>query len=263
MSKLILTHEVTGLGSAGDIVEVKNGYARNYLIPQGFAVQWSRGGQKQVDQIKTARVARELATLEEAQALKSKLEASPIKLTVTAGREGRLFGSVKTGDIVDAVEAAGLGSLDKRTIELVGSDQGRRPARGDGASAHRRRRDDHARGRRRQVAIICRWRRILRGAPLLLYLGFCQGFRSTLAFRFAHSCAQVTSLKPQPSIGTLNMFLHTACEEEKPWSAAPPEANPTFSPQASPHFLHTADGVSRQLPPGLSTGSVVGVPGAP
>jgi len=118
MSKLILTHEVTGLGSAGDVVEVKNGYARNYLIPQGFAVQWSRGGQKQVDQIKSARVSRELATLEDAQALKSKLEASPIKLSVTAGREGRLFGSVKTGDIVDAVEAAGLGSLDKRTIEL-------------------------------------------------------------------------------------------------------------------------------------------------
>ena len=103
MSKLILTHEVTGLGSAGDVVEVKNGYARNYLIPQGFAVQWSRGGQKQVDQIKTARTARELATLEDAQSLKSKLEASPIKLAVTAGREGRLFGSVKTGVIMDAV----------------------------------------------------------------------------------------------------------------------------------------------------------------
>ena len=61
MSKLILTHEVTGLGSAGDVVEVKNGYARNYLIPQGFAVAWTRGGQKQVDQIKAARAARELA----------------------------------------------------------------------------------------------------------------------------------------------------------------------------------------------------------
>ena len=119
MSKLILTHEVSGLGSAGDVVEVKNGYARNYLIPQGFAVQWSRGGQKQVDQIKTARAARELATLEDAQALKAKLEGATIKLTVTAGREGRLFGSVKTVDIVDAVAAAGLGSLDKRTIELA------------------------------------------------------------------------------------------------------------------------------------------------
>ena len=48
MAKLILTNEVTGLGSAGDVVEVKSGYARNYLIPQGFAVAWSRGGEKQV-----------------------------------------------------------------------------------------------------------------------------------------------------------------------------------------------------------------------
>lgn len=118
MAKVILTHEVTGLGTAGDVVEVKNGYARNYLIPQGFAVAWSRGGEKQIDSIKAARAARELATLEEAQTLKAKLEGTPVKLTVKAGREGRLFGSVKTGDIADAVAAQGLGAIDKRTIEL-------------------------------------------------------------------------------------------------------------------------------------------------
>lgn len=118
MSKLILTHEVTGLGSAGDVVDVKNGYARNYLIPQGFAVAWSRGGEKQVEQIKSARAARELATLEEAQALKSKLEDTTVKLTVKAGKEGRLFGSVKTSDIADAVSAAGIGELDRRKIEI-------------------------------------------------------------------------------------------------------------------------------------------------
>jgi len=118
VSKLILTSEVTGLGSAGDVVDVKNGYARNYLIPQGFAVAWSRGGEKQVEQLKSARAARELATLEEAQALKARLEESPVKLTVKAGREGRLFGSVTTADVAAAVSAAGLGELDKRTIEL-------------------------------------------------------------------------------------------------------------------------------------------------
>jgi large subunit ribosomal protein L9 len=118
MSKLILTSEVTGVGSPGDVVEVKNGYARNYLIPQGFAVPWSRGGEKQIEQIKAARASRELATLEEAQALKAKLEANPVKLVVKAGSEGRLFGSVKTGDIADAVAAAGLGAIDKRTIEI-------------------------------------------------------------------------------------------------------------------------------------------------
>ncbi|PJJ65317.1 50S ribosomal protein L9 [Compostimonas suwonensis] len=119
MSKVILTHEVSGLGSAGDVVEVKNGYARNYLVPQGYAVGWSRGGEKQVEQIKAARVAREHATIEEAQHLKQVLEANKVKLTVKAGTGGRLFGSVKTADIADAVAAAGFGSLDKRKIEIT------------------------------------------------------------------------------------------------------------------------------------------------
>lgn len=119
MSKLILTSEVSGLGSAGDVVEVKNGYARNYLIPQGFAVAWSRGGEKQVEQIKSARAAREHATLEEAQAHKDALEANRVRLTVKAGKEGRLFGSVTTADIAEAVSAAGLGAIDRRVIELA------------------------------------------------------------------------------------------------------------------------------------------------
>jgi large subunit ribosomal protein L9 len=119
MSKLILTHDVTGLGAPGDVIEVKNGFARNYLIPQGFAVAWSRGGEKQVDSIKAARAAREFATIEEAQDLKARLEAAPVTLTVKAGAEGRLFGSVKTVDVANAVAAAGLGSIDKRLLELV------------------------------------------------------------------------------------------------------------------------------------------------
>jgi large subunit ribosomal protein L9 len=118
MSKLILTHEVTGLGAPGDVVDVKNGFARNYLIPQGWAVMWTRGGEKQIEQIKAARAAREHATIEEAQDLKAKLQATPVTLTVKAGEGGRLFGSVKTSDVADAVSAAGLGALDKRKIEL-------------------------------------------------------------------------------------------------------------------------------------------------
>jgi large subunit ribosomal protein L9 len=118
MSKLILTHEVTGLGAPGDVVDVKNGFARNYLIPQGWAVMWTRGGEKQIEQIKAARAAREHATIEEAQDLKAKLQATPVTLTVKAGEGGRLFGSVKTSDVADAVSAAGLGTLDKRKIEL-------------------------------------------------------------------------------------------------------------------------------------------------
>ena len=119
MSKLILTNEVSGVGSAGDVVEVKNGFARNYLIPQGLAVVWSRGGEKQVEQIRAARTARELATLEEAQALKSKIEGTKVKLAVKVGRDGRLFGSVKTDHIAAAVESAGVGVIDKRKIEIA------------------------------------------------------------------------------------------------------------------------------------------------
>ena len=118
MAKVILTHEVSGLGTAGDVVEVKNGYARNYLVPQGLAVTWSRGGEKQVEQIRSARAARALATLEEAQALKAKLESNKVKLAVKAGAEGRLFGSVKTADIAAAVSAAGVGEIDKRKVEI-------------------------------------------------------------------------------------------------------------------------------------------------
>ena len=116
MSKVILTNEVSGLGSAGDVVEVKNGYARNYLLPRGFAVIWSKGGEKQVASIKAARDARAMATVEEAQTLKDRLQENPIKLTVKAGVGGRLFGAVKTGDVAAAVAAAGLGEIDKRKV---------------------------------------------------------------------------------------------------------------------------------------------------
>ena len=119
MSKLILTNEVAGLGSAGDVVEVKDGYARNYLIPQGFAVRWTRGGEKQVASIRAARETRAIHDHEEAVALKDALESNKVKLPVKAGAEGRLFGSVKTEAIANAVKAAGLGDLDKRKIHIT------------------------------------------------------------------------------------------------------------------------------------------------
>ena len=118
-TKLILTHEVSGLGSAGDIVEVKGGYARNYLVPQGLATAWTRGGQNQVDQISKARTARAAASLEEAQAQKARLEAEPIRIAVSTGQAGRLFGSVSTADVAAAVEDAGLGSIDRRTVQFA------------------------------------------------------------------------------------------------------------------------------------------------
>ena len=118
MAKLILTNEVAGLGSAGDVIEVKNGYARNYLIPQGFAVAWTKGGEKQVTSIRAARDARAIHNHEEAVALKNALEGTKVRLAVKTGGEGRLFGSVKPADVADAVKAAGLGDLDKRKITI-------------------------------------------------------------------------------------------------------------------------------------------------
>lgn len=118
MAKLILTHEVTGLGAAGDVVEVKDGYARNFLLPRGFALTWTKGGEKQVESIKAARAAREHASVEAAQEQAHALQAKPVTLTVKAGESGRLFGTVKAEDVAKAVAAAGLGTIDKRKVEL-------------------------------------------------------------------------------------------------------------------------------------------------
>ncbi|MBL5972288.1 MAG: 50S ribosomal protein L9 [Leucobacter sp.] len=118
MAKVILTNEVQGLGSAGDVVEVKTGYARNYLVPQGYAVHWTRGGEAQVEQIRKARESRALASAEEAQALKAKLQEGKIRLFAKTGAEGRLFGSVKPAAVAEAVAEAGLGQIDKRKITL-------------------------------------------------------------------------------------------------------------------------------------------------
>ena len=118
MAKLILTNEVAGLGSAGDVIEVKDGYARNYLIPKGFATAWTRGGEKQVASIQAARQARAIHDREDAVALKNSLESTKVRLAVKAGKEGRLFGSVKTDHIADAVVSAGLGSIDKRKVQI-------------------------------------------------------------------------------------------------------------------------------------------------
>lgn len=117
--KVILTHDVSGLGTAGDVVEVKPGYARNFLMPRGLATAWTKGGQKQVDAIAAGRKAREVKSLEEAKSYKGNLEGKPVTLTAHAGKEGRLFGAVSSADVAAAVKAAGGPSLDKRKIEIA------------------------------------------------------------------------------------------------------------------------------------------------
>ena len=114
--KLILTQEVTGLGAPGDVVEVKDGYGRNYLVPRGLGIRWSRGGEKTIESIKTARASRAVRDQDHAGDVKAKLEASPVNVQVRAGAGGRLFGSVTVSEIAQAISETSGEPVDKRTI---------------------------------------------------------------------------------------------------------------------------------------------------
>ena len=116
--KLILTQEVTGLGAPGDVVEVKDGYGRNYLVPRGVAIRWTRGAEKTVDSIKNARTARAVRDHDSAAAIKAKLEGAPVQVKVRAGEGGRLFGAVTVTDIAEALTEASGQDVDKRTIAV-------------------------------------------------------------------------------------------------------------------------------------------------
>ncbi len=117
--KLILTQDVNGLGAPGDVVEVKDGYGRNFLLPRGYATPWTKGGEKQVAQIKRARSVREVRDVESAQAIKSSLEGLKVTLSARAGDTGRLFGAVTVADVVEAITAAGGPAVDKRKVTIV------------------------------------------------------------------------------------------------------------------------------------------------
>ena len=118
-TKLILTHEVTGLGAAGDVVDVKDGYARNFLMPRGLATPWTKGGQRQLDQIRAARGKRAIASLEEAQALKATLESKPVVISERAGQNGRLFGAVSSKEVAEGVKEIFGKDIDRRAVEFV------------------------------------------------------------------------------------------------------------------------------------------------
>jgi large subunit ribosomal protein L9 len=118
--KLILTAEVDHLGVAGDAVEVKDGYGRNYLLPRGLAIAASRGAEKQADDIRRARETKTIRGLEHAHEVKTALEGlGTVSLTArTASDSGKLFGSVTAADVVAAIKKAGGPNLDKRTVQL-------------------------------------------------------------------------------------------------------------------------------------------------
>ncbi|GFG71494.1 50S ribosomal protein L9 [Mycolicibacter senuensis] len=118
--KLILTAEVDHLGAAGDTVEVKDGYGRNYLLPRGLAILATRGAQKQADDIRRARETKQVRDLDHAKELKAALDAlGPVPLPMkTAADSGKLFGSVTAGDVVAAIKKAGGPNLDRRILRL-------------------------------------------------------------------------------------------------------------------------------------------------
>ena len=117
--KLILNQDVAGLGAPGDVVEVKDGYGRNYLVPRGYAQRWTKGADKQIATIRRAREVREVRDLGHANEIKGQLAGLKVRLPARSGDGGRLFGSVTTADVVAAVSAAGGPQLDRRLVQVA------------------------------------------------------------------------------------------------------------------------------------------------
>ena len=118
--KLILTREIAKLGSAGDVVTVKDGYARNFLLPRGAAIAWTLGGEKQIEGIRRARAAREIRDIDHAKEVKATLEAAKVSIAVKTGTAGRLFGSVTDKDIAAAIKSATKIDIDRHNIKAAG-----------------------------------------------------------------------------------------------------------------------------------------------
>ncbi|MCB0915070.1 MAG: 50S ribosomal protein L9 [Actinobacteria bacterium] len=118
--KLILLQDVTGLGESGDVVEVKDGYGRNYLVPRGLAIGWTKGGEKQIAQIRRARAAKEIRGIDHAKEVQAALEGLSITVAARAHDGGQLFGSVTEADVAAAIRAAGGPAIEKRSIQLPG-----------------------------------------------------------------------------------------------------------------------------------------------
>ena len=117
--KLILTTPVDKLGAPGDVVEVKDGYGRNFLVPRGFAIRWSRGAEKQIDGIKRSRATREIRGIDHAEEVRTQLEDLTIDLPARAGDTGKLFGAVTAGDVAAAIKKAGGPAIDKRAVQIA------------------------------------------------------------------------------------------------------------------------------------------------
>jgi large subunit ribosomal protein L9 len=116
--KVVLTHEVRGLGSPGDVVDVADGYARNFLLPRKVAQRATRGVLAQVEQIRKTREIREVRNLEDAQQIAKKLESLQIRVKAKSGDSGRLFGQVTSGALAEAIAKAGGPKVDKKRLQF-------------------------------------------------------------------------------------------------------------------------------------------------
>ena len=102
-TKVILTQTVGTLGHSGDVVEVRPGYARNYLIPQGLAFTWSKGAAEQIESMKRARIAKAVATREDAVAAKKAIDGTVVEIGAKVSESGKLFGGVSNDVIAKAL----------------------------------------------------------------------------------------------------------------------------------------------------------------
>jgi large subunit ribosomal protein L9 len=118
--KVLLTQEVRTLGSPGDVVDVADGYARNFLIPRGLAQRATKGALKQVDTIRRTREVKEVRDREQADELANTLAGLSIRVSAKAGEGGRLFGQVTPQTVADAITKAGGPKIDKRRLHIDG-----------------------------------------------------------------------------------------------------------------------------------------------
>ena len=116
--KLILRNDLAGVGKRGDIVDVSDGYARNYLLPKGHALPASDGAVSQAKAMRRARDLRDAADRESAQTIATSLVARTIVLTAKAGSEGKLYGSITTGDIAQAIHQQANISIDRKKLNV-------------------------------------------------------------------------------------------------------------------------------------------------
>jgi len=117
--KLILTRNVAGLGSAGDVVTVADGYARNALIPNGKAIAWTKGGEKQIEGIRRARASREIRDTDHAKQIKAKLESTDFTVKAKVGDTGHLYGTVTDKDLALTIKSAAGVDIDRHKIKLA------------------------------------------------------------------------------------------------------------------------------------------------